>query len=95
MLQLKQNLAVTAYEGARIGILPGTDESAVQTQCQLILDDRGIEAYNITISPDPTTTEVGDLLTVTVAADCEQNSVLGAIFYEGQTLSETVIMRTE
>ena len=32
MLQLKQNLIVTAYEGARIGILPGTDAEFFEPQ---------------------------------------------------------------
>ncbi len=47
MLQLKQNLAVTAYEGARIGIIPGSSAALVQTQCEMLLNDRNIESFNI------------------------------------------------
>ena len=95
MLQLKQNLSVTAYEGARIGILPGSDSSGVQLQCQLLLDDRSINGYTISMSPDPSTMAVGDQFTVTVEADCVANSVLGGVFYQGQTISESVVMKAE
>ncbi len=60
MLQLQQNLAVTAYEGARVGIIPGIDADTVEFQCQLLLDDRNINAYTITLDPvDPQTMDCG------------------------------------
>lgn len=95
MLQLKQNLTVTAYEGARIGILPGSDSSGVELQCQMLLDDRSVNAYAIAMSPDPSMLAVGDMFTVTISADCVPNSVLGGVFYQGSTLSESVVMRAE
>jgi hypothetical protein len=95
MLQLKQNLSITAYEGARIGILPGATSNLVEQQCQMLLDDRGVEGYTITMNPDPTVLLVGDTLTVTVSADCVANSVLGGVFYQGRAISESVVMRAE
>lgn len=95
MLQLKQNLSVTAYEGARIGILPGAQAAVVQQQCEMILDDRGIEAYTVTMSPDPSVLVVGDMFMVTVSADCVSNSVVGGAFYQGNSISESVVMRAE
>ena len=96
MLQLQQNLAVTAYEGARVGIMPGTDANTVDFQCQLILDDRNINGYTITLNPvDPQAMNVGDEFTVTIDADCTANSIVGAMFFEGRTLSESVVMRAE
>lgn len=96
MLQLQQNLAVTAYEGARIGIMPGTGASAVDFQCQMLLDDRNINAYTVTLDPaDPSSMNVGDEFTVTVAADCAPNSIVGAMFFEGRTITESVVMRAE
>ncbi len=95
MLQLKQNLSLTAYEGARIGILPGSDAASVEFQCQMLLDDRNVHGYTIAMSPDPSVINVGEMLTVTVSADCVANSVLGGVFYQGKTLSESVVMRAE
>lgn len=95
MLQLKQNVTVTAYEGARIGILPGAEATNVQMQCELLLGDRDIDGYTITMNPDPGIVETGEMFSVTVSADCVANSVLGGVFYQGNTISETVIMRAE
>lgn len=95
MLQLKQNLAITAYEGARIGVLPGSTHALVQAQCQLLLDDRKIQKHSVSISPDPSNLSVGDLLTVSVSADCTANSVVGALFFEGRSITESVVMKAE
>ncbi|QDT09240.1 hypothetical protein K239x_11850 [Planctomycetes bacterium K23_9] len=96
MLHLQQNAAVTAYEGARIGILPGTDQNLVIQQCQMLLDDRGIENYSIAMNPaDPTSMVPGELFTVTVDVNCADNAVFGGFLYEGKQLSESVVMRAE
>ena len=96
MLQLQQNVASTAYEGARIGIMPGMDASVIQLQCQMLLDDRNISNYTITTNPsDLSTTIEGDPVTVTVTADCVSNSVLGGVFFQGRTISESVVIRAE
>lgn len=96
MLQLKQNLAITAYEGARVGIMPGVQGNTVDLQCQMLLDDRSINGYTITMDPaDPATMNVGEDFTVTIAADCAANSVFGSVFYENKTMVETVVMRAE
>jgi Flp pilus assembly protein TadG len=93
MLQLQQNLTVTAFEGARVGIIPGVEASTVQSQCQLLLDDRNISSYTITLDPsDPTIMGPGDEFTVTVAADCAANSIIGSVFYDGKIMTESVVM---
>jgi Flp pilus assembly protein TadG len=95
MIQLKQDLSITAYEGARIGIIPGASSYAVQTQCEMLLDDRNVRSYEVAIDPDPSLLDVGDLFTVTVTADCVDNSVVGGVFFQGKTISESVVMRAE
>ncbi|NNE00511.1 MAG: pilus assembly protein [Pirellulaceae bacterium] len=96
MLQLQQNASVVAYEGARIGILPGSDDNLVVLQCQMLLDDRQINNYTVSLSPpDPTTMSPGDLFQVTVSADCAANALFGGFLYEGKQISETVVMRAE
>jgi hypothetical protein len=95
MLQLKQSLSVTAYEGARVGILPGSTSELVTQQCQMLLDDRSINGYTIAMNPDPGSLLVGEMFMVTVSADCVANSVLGGVFYQGSTMSESVVMRAE
>lgn len=68
----------------------------MEFQCQLLLDDRNINAYTITMDPvDPQTMNVGDEFTITIAADCAPNSVIGGMFFDGKTISESVVMRAE
>jgi TadE-like protein len=96
MLQLQQSVATTAYEGTRIGIMPGAQASTVQTQCQMLLDDRNISDYTIATNPaDLSTADEGDPVTVTVTADCVANSLLGGVFFQGRTISESVVMLAE
>ena len=95
MLQLKHNVMITAYEGARIGILPGADAALVQTQCGLLLDDRNVLNYTIAMNPDPSELNVGDYFTVTVSADCSSNAFAGGVFFESRSISETTVIRAE
>ena len=96
MLQMQQNLAVAAYEGARVGIIPGVEGGTVQMQCQMLLDDRNVNGYTITMAPaDPTTMVPGDNFAVTIAADCTANSLVGSVFYNGKTITESVVMKAE
>ena len=78
-----------------MGILPSSDETLVQTQCGLLLDDRNVQGYTVTMNPDPSTLAAGDLLTVTVAADCVANAVVGGVFFEGKSITESIVMRAE
>jgi hypothetical protein len=96
MLQLQQNLVVTAYEGARVGVIPGIEADTVHQQCVLLLDDRSVHGYTITLTPaDPSTLDPGDSLTVTIAAPCSANSLLGSVFYADKTITESVVMLAE
>ncbi|TWU35019.1 TadE family protein [Novipirellula artificiosorum] len=96
MLQLQQNLSITAYEGARIGNVPGASSEGVQLQCEMLLDDRNIQGYAVTMNPpDPSSKSPGDPFTVTVSADFAANSVFGGIFFQDKTLAEAVVLRAE
>lgn len=95
MIQVKQDLSVVAYEGARVGVIPGSTSAIVNFQCDLLLQDRGIDGYRVALSNDPATMNRGDRFTVTVSAGCKENSLVGALFYEGKVLSESMVMRAE
>lgn len=95
MIQLKQDLAITAYEGARIGVVPGATTGSVNQQCEMLLNDRGVMNYTVAASQDPTTLSSGDRLTVTVTADCDANSWVGAVFFQGKVITESVVVRSE
>ena len=95
MIHVKQDLAIVAYEGARVGVIPGSNADTVQLQCDMLLEDRGIADYTVDLSANPVDLDRGDRLTVTVRADCGSNSLVGAIFFQKKTLTESMVMRAE
>ncbi|MCM2370963.1 TadE family protein [Aporhodopirellula aestuarii] len=94
-IYLRQNLAIVAYEGARVGVLPGSSSAVVQQQCEMLLEDRGIDGYDVVTSPTPETLQVGGTFQVTVTAQCDKNTMIGSQLFAGKVLSETVVMRAE
>ena len=90
MIYLKQTLSLAAFEGCRVGLLPGSQVTNVESQAQLILNDHFVQQTNITMLPaDPTTLQPGEFFRVTVAAECSPNSLIGGWFYVGRTFSES------
>jgi hypothetical protein len=90
MLFLKQTLAIAAFEGARLGVVPGSESFNVEAQSQLILTDHAVQGYSISMEPaDPRTLSSGDYMRVTVTAPCAPNSLIGGWFYTNTTFSES------
>lgn len=96
VLYIHQSLSIAAYECARIGVVPGMTRDAMDTQCNLILNGRNIKGGSLQVSPlNPATMQFGDVLTVTVSAPADRNSLVGSWFYQGKTLTETVKIMAE
>lgn len=91
MIYLKQTLAVAAFEGARLGLIKGSESINVEAQCQYVLMDHNVSNYSIAMSPsDPATLQSGDYFRVEVSALCAPNSLVGGMFYLGKSFSESV-----
>ncbi len=91
MLYLKQTLTISAFEGARVGLLPGSSPPNVEAQCQFVLSDHSVAGYSISMEPPyPASLTSGDYFRVTVSAPCAPNSLIGGWFYAGKTFSESV-----
>ena len=95
MFFVQQSLTTSAYEGARIGIVPNAKSENVVFQIETLLDSQGIEGYSINLEPaNPEMLSVGDYFTVTVNANFDQNAIVGGI-YGGKTLSKSATLRVE
>jgi hypothetical protein len=93
MIYLKQTLTIAAFEGARIGMLPGSAALNVEAQSQLILTDHRVASGSITMQPgDPSLLTEGDYFRVSVTAPCAPNSLIGGWFYAGRTFTESVVL---
>ena len=91
MLFIGQTLKVTAYEGSRVGIVPGANAANVNYQCESLLNDRNVQSASIDMTPaDPSMLDPGDFFTVTIEADCGANSIIGSSFFAGRTMSRSV-----
>lgn len=93
---IKQGLTVSAFEGARVAILPGAKPENVEAQIRKILLERRINGGTITINPPnfdklPPRSHV----TVSVEAPAALNNVIQGGFFSASTLRGTATMMTE
>ncbi len=95
MIFLRQTLAITAYEGVRIGIKNDTTTADVNNRCNQLFTERDVEGG--TVTTDPVNTEAagrGEPVTVIVRAPADANSILPLQFFSGE-LQATAIMIKE
>jgi Flp pilus assembly protein TadG len=97
VMMVEQVLTNAAREGCRKATLPGSSSSDVTTVVNNYLSNSGITgANNPSVSPDPTTANSGDTITVTVSVPFNNVSWLPVpVFLGGKTLSATVVMCKE
>lgn len=95
MIHLKHTLAITSYEGARVGTVPGANAVNVQFQCESLLNDRNVHDYSIVLNPsDPGVLNEGDFFEVSISAGYAGNSLLGGWFYADRTLVQSCALRS-
>jgi len=92
---LRNTIENAAFEGARIGIVPGASATDVEAAAQNLLDMLRINDSTITVSPTPidaTTTAV----TVTVSAPMSiANNYVTPKFFLGNTLTASITLPCE
>lgn len=92
----RQALLVSAYEGARVAIVPSANSENVEAQIRKITTERRIRGVSFSISPAnfrdlPSGSEV----TVTVRAPARENCFFGMGFFSRSTLEASTTMMTE
>lgn len=96
LIYLRQSLKITAYECARLGIIPGMSKTTLECQCDLLLRKRKIKGYSFTCEPDdPKQLALGDIFTVRIDIPIEQNALIGRWFIRDQVFSESVHLMAE
>ena len=95
MVFLKQSLAVAAYEGAHVGVLPDATAQDVADTCLEILADRRVNSATIQVTPsDIRALEPGDYFEVRVSAPTNPNAILPLSYFQNLTLtSYTMVMK--
>lgn len=96
MIFLRQGLRISAYEGARVALVPGSDIGNVQAACQQVLDDRRISSASISVDPsDFDQQPYGSIVSVTVTAPCSANSLFAPFLFSGRSLTGQLQMMIE
>jgi Flp pilus assembly protein TadG len=96
MVMVQQVITNASREGARRAVLDGATTSAVQSSVTTYLTNAQISGGSATVSPDPSTANSGDPITVTVNIPFSSVSWLPSPMYlGGKTLSASTTMRRE
>ena len=83
-----------AYEGARVGIIPGATPAKIQAAADQVLATVGVQ--NATISTDPTVIESEtETIAVTVQVNFADNTALKPLFMGIGTFVRTCTMQRE
>ncbi|MEZ6144581.1 MAG: TadE/TadG family type IV pilus assembly protein [Planctomycetaceae bacterium] len=92
MIYLRQGLTMTAYEVARSVSSHGGVQADAVARGQQVLAARRITGASITVTPTiDSTTPPGTLVTVTVTASADANAISPQWFFQGFTLSKSVV----
>jgi Flp pilus assembly protein TadG len=94
LIQLKQSVAVAAYEAAKVATHPDGDTAKATAVYQRVISERGIKGASIDVVPDPLMAANGEEVAVTVSASFQDNSFFRVWFIDCQPNS-TVIMSKE
>jgi Flp pilus assembly protein TadG len=97
MSMANQLLTNAARAGARVAVVPGNTATDVSTAVQTLLNSGGIATYTLTITPaDPTTTTLGNPVTVSVSTAFTNVSWLSKPLFLGSvTLTASSTMSSE
>lgn len=96
MLHVGQSLKVSAYEGARVGTISGSDSENVRFHCETLLNSMGVQDAVISMSPpSPGDLETGDYFEVTTSASYGHNSLFNGWMFADKVIERTVSLRFE
>ncbi|MEM6471478.1 MAG: TadE/TadG family type IV pilus assembly protein [Planctomycetota bacterium] len=98
MLFLKESITLAAYEGARRGVGRDRTNADVIARVQEFLDERDIQYTGNPCtfsSPDFTSADTLENVTVTVSVPCDGNLLIPSVLFAGVQLSADVTLRKE
>lgn len=95
MLNLKKSIAIAGYEGARVALIAGANDSNVLAQVDQILDERRVKNATVSVTPSVASAASGTFIKVSISVPCEGNGPLSSLFFKGRRLERSVEMMKE
>lgn len=83
-----------AYEGARVGIIPGSTAAQAEDAARLILFTSGIKNADVEITPNDLSVD-SEAITVTISVGYEENSIIPPGFLGGASFVRTCVLNRE
>ena len=83
-----------AYEGARVGIIPGATEDKIRDAASGVLRTVGISNFTLTVTPAVITTET-EFVTVNIDVPFRGNTAIPAFFIQNPTFEGECILSRE
>lgn len=83
-----------AYEGARIGIVPGADKTQIQSAAGSVLRSVGIHNFTVTVTPDVIQNDTRQI-TVEIAVPFEKNTVIPTMYIKDPTFRGSCTLSRE
>lgn len=83
-----------AYEGARVGILPGATSDQIRAAANKVLGATGVRNATITITPS-VITEATETINVKISSRYSDNSYVGSVFLQNGVLESSVTLDHE
>ncbi len=83
-----------AYEGARVGIIPGATPESVRTAVAGVLRSVGVKTFDVQISPTVITNQTEDI-EVEVSVPLRANLALPTFFIQDPTFRGTCTLKRE
>ena len=92
---LRQTLKISAYQGCRMGITPAGSGELARSQCKMLLEERGVKNYTISLNKEPETLAENDVFTVTVSAPFANNIPMSGWIMKSRVVQCSVSMLSE
>ena len=84
-----------AYEGARIGIIPGATEEEIRDACDFIMTSVGVRTFTIDTRNTVSREDNSEFVTVDIQIPFQENFQLGTFFVSDPTFLGSCTLRRE
>lgn len=84
-----------AYEGARIGIIPGATEEEIRDACDFIMTSVGVRTFTIETRNTVSREDNSEFVTVDIQIPFQENFQLGTFFVSDPTFLGSCTLRRE
>jgi len=92
---MKHAAESAAYEGARVGIIPGASEEEVREATAFIMTTVGVNTFTIDVQNNPSPDGENEFVTVEIQVPFQENFRLGTFFIEDPTFRGECTLKRE